>query len=430
MEGHLLMSVKELERKRLLEQVEDGRLTLGHAAQVMGVSYRQAKRINVQFKKHGAKGLIHGNRGRRSNRRYPDAFRAKVFKRYRERYQVHDLGPTLLAEKLSEEGLRVDHETLRRWLMAEGLWKKRRKRAAHRSRRPPKEHFGELVQMDGSHHAWFGADRPRACLMQMVDDATKTTMALMAEEETTEAAMRLTQLWIERYGVPQALYTDKKTVFVTDREPTLDEQLAGEEPLTQFGKACKKLGIEILRANSPQAKGRVERKHGVLQDRFVKELALAGITTIETANRMLQNGFMHKLNEKFIEAPLNLQDFHRPVPASVELSEVFCFEEQRVLANDWTIRFQNRYYQVLPDNKPLPKPKDKILVRTRLNGEIVLLFKGRLLAWETFTPRQYKKAQQQVDTHPLLKANVAEPSPKTIPRKANCGRLLAKVGTK
>jgi len=428
MEGHLLMSAKELERKRLLEEVEGGRLTLGHAAELMGVSYRQAKRIRSDFRKQGAQGLIHGNRGRRSNRRYPDAFRAKVLKRYRERYEAHDLGPTLLAEKLAEEGFRVDHETLRRWLLAEGLWKKRRKRAAHRSWRAPKKHFGELVQMDGSHHAWFGPDRPTACLLQMVDDATKTAMALMAEEETTEAAMRLTRMWIERYGVPQALYTDKKNVFVTDREPTLEEQLAGEEPLTQFGKSCKKLGIEIIRANSPQAKGRVERKHGVLQDRFVKELALAGITTIETANRVLQNGFMHTLNEKFSEPALDPQDFHRLVPASVELSEIFCFEEQRVLANDWTIRFQNRYYQVLPDNKPLPKPKDKILVRTHLNGEIVLLFKGRLLTCECFTPRQYKKAQQHVQTRPLLKAKAAAPSPKTTPRKANCGRLLAKVG--
>ena len=240
MEGHLLMSQEELERKRVMERVLEGSVTLEKASKSLRVSYRQAVRICKRFRSEGAKGLVHRSRGKPSNRRHSEGLKRKVLKRYAERYQAFDLGPTLLAEKLAEEGLVVDHETLRRWLMAAGYWTKRRKRAEHRSRRERKQHFGELVQMDGSHHAWFGPDRSKACLMEMVDDATGTTLALMAEEETTEAAMRLLWEWVERFGVPQALYTDKKSVFVADREPTLEEQLAGETPLTTFGKACKK----------------------------------------------------------------------------------------------------------------------------------------------------------------------------------------------
>ncbi len=428
MEGHLLMSQVELERKRVMEQVLDGRLTLVKASKLLRVSYRQAVRICNRFRREGAKGLVHRSRGRSSNRRYPEAFRHRVVQRYEARYQAFGLGPTLLAEKLEVEGLKVDHETLRRWLMAEGLWARKRKRTAHRSRRERKVHFGELVQMDGSHHGGFGPDRPKACLMEMVDDATGTMLGLMAEEETTEAAMRLVWMWIELFGVPQGLYTDKKSVFVTDREPTLEEQLADEKPLTAFGNACKELGIEILAAHSPQAKGRVERKHGVLQDRLVAELALAGVKTIAGANRLLQGGFMDTLNQKFSQTPLDPHNFHRPLPSSVALADIFCFEEDRTLANDWTIRHQNRYYQITAENKPLPKPKDKILVRTRLDGQILLLYRGRPLAFQALTPRQYKKVLPKPQPTRPEETNHAR-GRKSLPRRTNYRRLLAHTGT-
>jgi len=421
MEGHLRMSQEELERKRVMEAVLEGRLSLRKASQLLQISYRQAVRVCQRFRAEGAKGLVHRSRGRPSNRRHPEGLKRKALKRYEERYKAFELGPTLLAEKLAEEGLVVDHETLRRWLIAAGHWTRKRKRAEHRSRRERKPHFGELVQMDGSHHAWFGPDRPKACLMEMVDDATGTTLALMAEEETTEAAMRLVWTWSERFGVPQALYTDKKNVFITDREPTLEEQLAGEEPLTTFGKACKKLGIEIIAAHSPQAKGRVERKHGVLQDRFVIELALAGVKTIAAANKMLQEGFMKKLNQKFSQPPLDPHDFHRPVPASVNLADVFCFEEQRTLANDWTLRHHNRYYQIARNNKPLPKPKNKILMRWRLDGELVLLYKGKPLRYQRLTPRQYEKASRKTA---VAEPEKPTPSGKGSPWRQNCSLMF------
>jgi len=173
-------------------------------------------------------------------------------------------------EKLAEQDLEVDHETLRRWLLQAGLWQKRRKRREHRSRRERRAHFGELVQMDGSPRHWLGNEAPEHCLMELVDDATGNTLSLMDTAETTALAMRTLWWWIDRFGVPRALYTDKKNIYVSDRQPTVEEQVAGEEPLTPFGKICQNLGIEIIAANSPQAKGRVERKHGVYQDRFLK----------------------------------------------------------------------------------------------------------------------------------------------------------------
>ena len=383
MEGHLMMSTKERRRMLIFERVKEGQLRLLEASRRLDISYRQSCRSYRRYREEGAKGLIHRNRGRPSNRAKPHEFRLEVVKRYDEKYE--EFGPTFAAEKLAEDGFVLDHETLRRWLLAAGIWKKKRRRRKHRSRRERRAHFGELVQLDGSHHCWFGREHSSSCLMNMVDDATGTTLSSMAEEETTEAAMRTLWSWIERYGVPKALYTDKKNVFVTDREPTIEEQLADLEPLTAFGKACHKLGIEIITANSPQAKGRVERNHGVYQDRFVKELKLKGIKTIEGANELLGGGFVDNLNAKFAREPKDPKDYHRPVPKGLNLDEVFSFEETRVVMNDWTIRYQNRMLQVLKDNRVLPRPRAKVVVRTLLDGQIQLLHQGKKLKFEPIT---------------------------------------------
>ena len=275
MKGHLVMSRKELRRKTVYERVKEGEMTIMEASQVLKQSYRQSLRQWQRFKEQGDAGLVHKSRGRRSNRAKPPELKKAVLVRYAERYD--DFGATLAAEKLAGEGLVVDHETLRRWLIADGQWQRHRKGKAHRQRRERRAHFGELVQLDGSHHHWFGEEHPQCCLMNMVDDATGRTVALMAEEETTEAATRGAWWeWIENYRVPNELYADRKNVYITQREATIEEQLSGEEPKTAFGLACGKLGIKIIPANSPQAKGRVERKHGLFQDRLVKELSRHG----------------------------------------------------------------------------------------------------------------------------------------------------------
>lgn len=411
MEGHLLMSPKERRRKSVFDEVKAGRLTLKAASRRLDLGYRQCLRSYVRFVEEGDAGLVHRSRGKPSGRGYSKAFRNKVVKRYRERYKPHGVGPTLAAEKLAEEGLAVDHETLRRWLLESGDWTKQRKRRIHRSRRERKAHFGELVQLDGSHHNWFGAEKDKACLMNMVDDATSATMGLLAGQETTEAAMRLLWRWIETYGIPQALYTDKKNVYITGREATLTEQLAGEEPKTAFGKSCQKLGIAIVPAHSPQAKGRVERSNGVYQDRFLKELSLRRITTLETANTLLANGFTDTLNAKFAKPPLCEEDYHRPVPKGTDLAEVFSIEEERSVQNDWTVSHNTIHYQIEKDNTPLPKPKDKILVQTRLDGSVYLLWHGKPLFY-----RALPKAELRQRSQPQPKARPSRPRTPKAPR--------------
>ncbi len=382
MEGLLLMSRKERQRKVEMESVVECRQTVVEAARRLGLSYRQCARVLRRYRDEGDVGLVHRGRGRPSPRAKPTVFRESVVSRYVERYE--GFGPTLASEKLAElDGYVVHPETLRRWLLAEGRWKRCRKRSKHRERRPRREHFGELVQMDGSHHRWFGEGVGASCLVVMIDDATGERMSVMAEQETTAACMRALWQWIERYGVPRALYTDRKNVFVTDRpNPTPEEQLAGMPALTAFGKACFKLGIEIIKARSPQAKGRVERAHAVYQDRFVKELWLKELTTIDEANEELAGGFDDSFCEKFAKKPASQTDFHRPVPEGLELAGVFSFEQTRVVSNDWCVRFNNRFFQILKQNSPRPRRRDKIIVRELLDGKIELLHHGHKLRYK------------------------------------------------
>lgn len=404
MERQLLMSRKEARRKVEFEGVKAGRMSIREASKRLGLSYRQCRRSYKRYRDQGDKGLVHRSRGRPSNRGKPAKFKDQVLARCRKDYE--DYGPTLAAEELGEKGYALDHETLRRWLMADGQWQRHRRGRKHRARRERRAHFGELVQLDGSHHHWFGDDHDQCCLTNMVDDATGATMARMACQETTEACMRVLWQWIETYGIPKALYTDKKTVFVTDRTPTLEEQLAGQKPMTAFGKACATLGIEMITAHSPQAKGRVERKHAVYQDRFVKLLKRKGITTIDQANELLNDGFVEALNAKFATPPASQQDFHRPLPNKLKLSEAFCFEEARTVCNDWTIRYDNRFFQLLKAKTRLPRPGEKVLMRRLLDGSLQIVYRERKLRF---------KAIAQPQTRPKKKS--PEPTVLTTKRK-------------
>lgn len=220
----------------------------------------------------------------------------------------------------------------------------------------------------------------------------------MAEEETTEACMQALWGWIRRYGIPKALYTDKKNVFLTEREPTMEEQLAGEEPRTAFGKVCAKLDIEIITANSPQAKGRVERAHGVNQDRLVKELKLQGVTTIAETNVLLEEQFMDKLSEKFGVLAASEVDYHRPVPPGMKLAEVFCFEESRVISNDWVVRYHNRLLQIEKKSHHLARPRSKVTVQRLLDGQIRILHQDQPLAYREIESIPKKPATEQRDS--------------------------------
>ena len=310
------MSKKELGRVEVLARVRSKQLRLVDACRLMRVSYRQAKRLWKRFREEGAAGLKHRNAGRPSNRAHDEKHRRKVLRLVREKYGGpvgERFGPTLAAEHLAaEDGLQVDAETLRRWMLAEGLWSRERKRRAHRRRRERKEHFGELVQMDGSFHAWLEERGPEGCLIDMVDDATNTTRAQLGEQETIWAVADGLRAWIERYGVPLALYVDWKNLY--KRPANARERLRGEEPITQFGRMCGKLGIEIIAASSPQAKGRVERVHGTHQDRLVKKLRRKEISSHEVANVYLEREYLPEHNRRFARAAARPEDYHRRAP--------------------------------------------------------------------------------------------------------------------
>lgn len=393
MEQVVGLSGKERERLVELEQVRRGGQTLVEAGKRLGISERQVRRVWKRFLGEGARGLTHRSRGRPSNRALSQETKRRSLELYRER--LEGFGPTLAAEKLAEAGLKVAAETLRRWLMAEGLWKRHRKRGPHRRWRPRKEHFGELVQMDGSFHAWFEtAEKP--CLIDMVDDATGRMTGRFFEQETTEGAMRVLWEWIERFGIPRALYTDRKTVYVTPREPNREEQLAGQPALTAFGRACHKLGVAIIPAASPQAKGRIERRHGVLQDRLVKEMRLAGIGGIEQANEFLQAGFLQSIDEKFGYVPASPVDLHRPVPEGLRLEDVFVFEHWRSVQSDGTVVFQGQWLQITGPSRLLPRRGDRVLLRRRLDGSRLLLHKERSLDFHVLPQRPARPAPSPV----------------------------------
>lgn len=295
------MSRRELERVEVMARVQSEELKLGDAARLLGRSYRQTKRIGQRYREQGAVGLRHGNAGQPSHRRKPAKLRGEAMRLVREQYGGpvgERFGPTLAAEHLEREhGRKVDAETLRRWMLEEGLWSRARKRQPYRKRRERKQHFGELVQLDGSHHGWLEGRGPRGCLMDLVDDATGECLARLGAQETIWAAVGVLRCWIERYGVPLALYVDRKNVYV--REPNAQERVSGEEPETQFGRMCRKLGIGIIPARSPQAKGRVERVHGTHQDRLVKKLRVKNIATHPGANQFLEQEYLPEYNGKF-----------------------------------------------------------------------------------------------------------------------------------
>lgn len=375
----LIMSTKERRYNEIFAQVLRGYVSLVDCASTLSISYRQTKRLWKRYKLYGAAGLIHRNRGKKSARAKPEGLKKAVIKCYREKYQ--DFGPTLAAEVLLEEdGLEIHPETLRLWLKSEGLWGPHRRRKSHRQKRKRCESFGELLQIDGSIHAWFGENNPHSCLLNMVDDATGTTLSQLDSGETTKVLLSTLKKWIERYGIPSAVYVDLKSVYISNqRLKTSDEDSKVEDNWSVFQRVCKTLGIKIIKAYSPQAKGRVERNHGVYQDRLVKRLALKKITTLKEANRYLEEGFVDKLNQKFAVEPLLTQDMHREI-TSYNLERIFCWEYQRQVRNDWTIQWKNQHFQIEKTKLLMVRPKHKIVVCKNLEGEISLWYKEERLS--------------------------------------------------
>lgn len=386
------MSDGELQRATVLAQVKSKGWTLVEAASGMGLSYRQTKRLWSRYRAKGAKGLVHGNAGRSSNRAKSKKVRTKVIRLIREKYSGvvgERFGPTLACEHLqSEDSIELSPTTVRRWMLAEGLWSWERKTRQHRQRRDRREHFGELVQLDGSFHEWLEKRGPRGCLMNLVDDATSTTLCRLGEQETIWAAVGVLRAWMEKYGVPRALYTDWKNVYI--REPTVKEYLHGTPATTQFGRMCGRLGIKIIAAGSPEAKGRVERSHGTHQDRLVKKLRRKKTTTHAQVNQYLEQEYCDDHNRRFAVDAASETDYHLPMPSATKLREIFRLETGRTLGNDWVVRHENHFYQVEAQSRNHAPAKSKVTVCEWEDGTIEIHYQGRKLSWRLITERPAK----------------------------------------
>jgi hypothetical protein len=375
----LRMSVKERRRLEVLSRVKSRELSLVKAAEVLAISYRQAKRLWARFQDQGDAGLLHRLRGRASNRHVQPIRKEQSLELYRTKYAGY--GPTLAAECLErDDDLAVPVSTLRVWLSAAGLWQQQRRRKLHRRRRPRREHFGELVQMDGSHHDWFEGRRGTAVLMVMIDDATGRVFARFFENESWLSAATTLRQYAARHGLPRALYVDRHGIYRADREPTGDEVFAGIEPKTQFGRALEELEVELILAHSPQAKGRVERVNRTLQDRLVKELARVGISDLESANRYLEETFLPRFNEQFGRPAAKPADLHRVV-TDERVLRVLSLQEDRVLQPDWTVRWHNGFLQLPRATAEYVQPGQSVVLSQQLDGRLRIFVGEQELAW-------------------------------------------------
>ena len=368
------MSQRERDRLKVMSSVLSGDRKQAQAARLLKRSVRQVRRIQRRLEAEGDCGVIHRLRGRRSNNCKDKQLRQQVLDAYRREYS--DFGPTLASEKLAGRGLAVCDETLRLWLVAEGLWRPKRKRDKHRRRRRRRECFGELVQADGSPHDWLEGRGKRMDLLVMIDDATSKTVARFYPGETTEGYMDLLGRYLRKRGRGRmvALYTDRNSIFWGETK--------GKRPVrTQFTRVLEELDIEWIPAYSPQAKGRVERFNATAQDRLVKELRLAGAATIEQANEVLEKVFLPWFNRNCTVKPAGSSDAHRTVHRSMNLKGILSIQDKRKVANDYTIRLDSVIYQLLPPAWPGLRGGE-VIIEKRLDGSLHILFKGRYLKYE------------------------------------------------
>jgi transposase len=385
------MSVRELRKLKAVQAAIDGHITQGAAASMVGLSERQVRRLVRAVREEGDRGIIHKARGRPSNRRLPEELRGRAMSLYKGKYP--DFGPTFASEKLAElDGIAVSDETLRKWLIGEGLWKGRRKRSAHRRWRERKECRGEMVQVDGSHHDWLEGRGPLLVLMGYIDDATGEVFGRFYDYEGTMPAMDSFKRYVRKYGLPMSIYADRHTTYKSTRRLTPEEELEGvPEPLSQFQRAVKELGVEMIPAGSPQAKGRVERLFGVLQDRLVKEMRLRGVKSRDEANEFLVE-YLPIYNKRFRVAAANEADAHVKLPKRIDLDEYLCIKTERTIRNDNTVAHDGKLYQVEEAAKTR-----KVVVEERVDGSIRIMGGKESLKYREITERPRKEAPAKVD---------------------------------
>ena len=385
-EDRVIMSVKELRRVSVIRQTREKKLTQVKAGTLLGLTPRHIRRLIERVAQAGDQGLAHRGRGKPSNRQVPEKVQTKALTLCEKRYG--DVGPTLAAEKLAERhGITISAETVRGWLLAKGVTHFQRRKRPHRAWRERKAHVGELLQLDGSHHDWLEGRGPWCVLMAYIDDASSRVLARFYEYEGTIPAMDSFRRYVTRYGIPLAVYADRHTTYQSPAKPTVEEQLAGREPLSQFGRALSELGVELIPAHSPQAMGRVERLFKTVQDRLVKELRLAGVSTLEAANRFL-DGYLPIYNRRFSVQPAQPADLHRPRPASRELDRSLCIKTTRCLRRDWTVAHHGHLSQVQTNIRAT-----HVQVEERVEGTRRMTHHGRPLALHAITSRPMKAVE-------------------------------------
>jgi len=378
MKAERVMEVTNLELRKLkvIEQVIEKKIKQKKAGALLDLSVRQIIRLVKRVRREGMKGIIHQLRGQKSNRKHSEEFEQRVLRIYRKEYE--GFGPTLAQEKLEERNkIVIGRETLRQLLIRDGLWELQRRGQKHRQWRERRACFGELVQADGSHHDWLEGRGPWLVLMGYIDDATGEVFGWFYDYEGTMPVMESFYRYVKRYGLPLSLYMDKHSTYQSPKEPSVEEQLEGrEKTLTQFGRALEELGVELIPAHSPQAKGRIERLIKTFQDRVVKEMRLAGVKTKEEANQFLET-YLAKYNRRFSVKSREQANLHRPALRDQELRRILSIQEKRVVRNDGTVRHETKLYQILNAAKSFKE----VIVQERIDGKIYIVHEARDLAY-------------------------------------------------
>lgn len=384
----------ELDSMVILERIRKNELTQAEAAHMLKISDRQLRRRLKRYLLDGPDGLAHKGRGKPSNRSLPKKIVAEIFQLLQEKYLLlrEKPGPTFVADQLKKtHGITIDHETLRRLMISKGLWTvSNRKRRRHQWRER-KHHVGELVQIDGSLHLWFGEEQ--SWLVAFIDDATsKIAVAEFVDGETTKDLGNLTHEYVQKYGRPLAQYCDRGGVYKVNNNND------GKLHKTQYERMLQELDIKLIHARSPQAKGRIERLFGTLQDRLVKELELAGITTRDAANEYLKNVYIPEHNARFAEKPLNDADFHRPIDR-INVQAIFCLKFERTINDDYTVVFKNVWFQIKERQQVFVRRGQRVQVHENFDGTIDLLRDGKRLefkriAKKTSKPKTVKKEKE------------------------------------
>ena len=387
--GIITMSMKEAKRLHLVRKAIEKRMTQSEAAEMAGLCLRQLQRIVQRVRTEGDPGVCHRARGMKPNNRIPEAVKNKTIELCRKRYQ--EFGPTLASEKLLEKNrIKVSVETLRTWFLEADLPYRKRKKRPHRQWRERKACRGAMVQLDGSHHDWFEGRGPRCVLMAFVDDATGEVYARFYDYEGTIPAMDCFKGYIKRYGIPQSVYLDRHSTYKAPvHYQTIEDQLEDRQSLSQFERSLQDLGVTVIHAYSPQAKGRVERLFGTFQDRVIKEMRLAGVRNKDEGNAFLKT-YLPDYNRRYRVAPAKDTDLHRPFKEHQQLDRILSIRNERALRNDFTIAHDKRLYQIKDNIRA-----KKVVVEERTDGSMRILHNERRLRYREITARPEKAPKQQ-----------------------------------